>query len=85
MELTLASSRWGEAYAASHAQLSLIGYGSAGGHWDESALGSFGESVTYDPDVALGRSMKDDVRPFLGQGATHWNWTGRVGGADFLR
>ena len=43
MELTLASSRWGEAYAASHAQLSLIGYGSAGGHWDESALGSFGE------------------------------------------
>lgn len=85
MELTLASSRWGEAYAASHAQLSLIGYGSAGGHWDESALGSFGESVTYDPDVALGRSMMDDVRPFLVQAATKWSWTGNVGGADFLR
>ena len=26
-------------HAASHAQLSLIGYYSAGGHWDESALG----------------------------------------------
>jgi len=85
MELTLASSRWGEAYAASHAQLSLIGYGSAGGHWDESALGAFGESITYDPDVTLGRSMMDDVRPFLVQAATKWNWTGNVGGGDFLR
>jgi hypothetical protein len=33
----------------------------------------------------LGRSMKDDVRPSLGQAATQWSWTGRVGGADFLR
>lgn len=85
LELTIASSRWGEAYAASHAQLSLIGWGSSGGHWDESALGAFGESVTYDPDVALGRSMMDDVRPFLVQASRKWSWTGNVGGADFLR
>ncbi|MGK0362878.1 MAG: hypothetical protein ACI9U2_005200, partial [Bradymonadia bacterium] len=86
LELTMASSRWGaDAYAASHAQLSLIGYSNAGGHWDESALGVFGESITYDPDLALGRAMVDDVRPFLVQSVDRWNWTGNVGGADFLR
>ena len=36
-----------------------------GGHWDESALGAFGESITYDPAVSLNRAMVDDVRPFL--------------------
>ena len=85
LELTVASSRWGRAYAASHAQLSLIGWNTAGGHWDESALGVFGESITYDPDVTLGRAMMDDVRPFLVQSVDRWNWTGNVGGADFLR
>ena len=86
LELTIASSRWGaDAYASSHAQLSLIGYDGAGGHWDESALGAFGESITYDPDVTLGRAMVDDVRPFLVQAQNKWSWTGNVGGADFLR
>ncbi len=85
LELTVASSKWGDAYAASHAQLSLVGWNDAGGHWDESALGCFGESVTYDPDLALGRAMVDDVRPFLVQSNNLWDWTGNVGGADFLR
>ena len=85
LELTMASGRWGDAYAASHAQLSLIGWGDNGGHWDESALGAFGESVTYDPDMTLQRAMIDDVRPFLVQSDQLWNWTGNVGGADFLR
>jgi hypothetical protein len=50
MELTVASSRWGrDAYAASHAQLSLIGYNDAGGRWDESALGAFGASGAASP------------------------------------
>jgi len=84
LELTVASSRWGEAYAASHAQLSLIGWGEWGGHWDESALGVFGESVTYDKDMTLRRAQQDDVRPFLVQSKDRWNWTGNVGGADFL-
>ena len=84
----LAYGRFGETFAASHAQLCLIGYG---GYqvWDQSALGSWGESVTYDPDICLGRSMIDDVRPFLVTGPTggnlQYNWTGNVGGADFLR
>lgn len=86
LEFTVASSRWGaDAYAASHAQLSLIGWSNAGGHWDESALGAFGESITYDPDVVLGRAMVDDVRPALVDARDRWTWTGNVGGADFLR
>lgn len=84
LELTVASSRWGEAYVASHAQLSLIGWGEWGGQWDESALGVFGESITYDPDMTLRRALQDDVRPFLVQSQDRWNWTGNVGGADFL-
>ena len=84
----LAYGLWGETFASSHAQLCLIGWG---GYqvWDQSALGSWGESVTYDPDIGLNRSMVDDVRPFLVTGPTggnmQYNWTGNVGGADFLR
>ena len=83
-ELTIASSRWGETYAASHAQLSLIGYINAnGGHWDESALGAFGESITYDPAVSLNRAMVDYVRPLLVEAGKangdmsnrKWKWT----------
>lgn len=85
LELTVASGKWGPAWVASHAQLSLIGWSDAGGNWQESALGAFGESVTYDPDETLRRAMVDDVRPFLVQADRKWNWTGNVGGADFLR
>lgn len=85
MEFTVASSSWGPGFAASHAQLSLIGWGEAGGRWDESALGAFGESVTYDPDLTLGRAMMDDVRPLQVLASRRWSWTGNVGGADFLR
>jgi hypothetical protein len=84
LELTFAHSKWGQAYAVAHAQLSLIGWGQ-NQQWDQSSLGAFGESITYDPDMTLGRSMVDDVRPFLVNAGTEWNWTGNVGGADFLR
>jgi len=82
-EHTFAHSMWGNAYAAAHAQLSLIGWG-MNQQWDESSLGAFGESITYDPDMTLNRSMVDDVRPFLVQTANKWGWTGNVGGAAFL-
>ena len=83
LEHTFAHSKWGEAYAAAHAQLSLVGWGH-NQQWDESSLGAFGESITYDPDFTLGRSMVDDVRPFLVDAAGEWSWTGNVGGANFL-
>lgn len=79
--------KWGKAYAVSHDQLCLIGWG-GNQLWDESALGSWGESVTYDPDINLSRSIIDDVRPFLVTSPTGGNnqfsWSGNVGGADFL-
>ena len=79
--------RWGSAYAVSHDQLCLIGWG-GNQLWDESALGSWGESVTYDPDINLSRAIINDVRPFLVTAPTggnnQFNWSGNVGGADFL-
>lgn len=88
-EYTCAYGSWGGVYAASHAQLCLIGWGGANNLlWDESALGSWGESITYDPDMGLGRSMIDDIRPFLVKSPQSnnalYNWTGNVGGANFL-
>jgi hypothetical protein len=82
-EHTFAHAKWGETYAVAHAQLSLIGWG-FNQQWDESSLGAFGESITYDPDFTLGRAMVDDVRPFLVDAAGEWTWTGNVGGANFL-
>ena len=83
VEHTFAHSKWGEAYAAAHAQLSLVGWGQ-NQQWDESSLGAFGETITYDPDQTLSRAMVDDVRPFLVEADKKWGWTGNVGGANFL-
>ena len=85
---TLAASKWGGVYAVSHSQLCLIGWDSSDGvgnqAWDQSALGNWGEAITYDPDKNLGRANVNDVRPFLVQAGEKWFWTGNVGGADFL-
>ena len=83
LEFTVARAQWGSCFTVSHAQLSLIGWGT-NQQWDESAMGCWGESVTYDPDLTLQRSMIDDVRPFLVQSHQQYNWTGNVGGANFL-
>ncbi len=85
-EFAMASSKYGSAYAAAHAQLSLIGW-NCNQLWDESSLGDWGESITYDKDQNANRSVIDDVRPFLMENSDmggKWNWTGNVGGADFL-
>ena len=82
-EHTFAHSSWGETYAAQHSQLALLGWG-YNQQWDESSLGAWGESITYDPDLTLGRSTLDDVRPFLVDSSGEWGWTGNVGGASFL-
>jgi hypothetical protein len=73
--------------AASHAQLCLIGWG-VDQLWDQAAIGSWGESICYDPDVNLNRAMIDDVRPLMvwamNQKQGKWTWTNNVGGGDFL-
>lgn len=59
LELTLVYGHWGGIAAASHAQLCLIGWGS-NQLWEESALGSWGESVCYEPDqVQRGCTIMD--------------------------
>jgi hypothetical protein len=84
VELTIAHGWWGTLPAVSHAQLCLIGWGTDQ-LWDESAIGSWGESICYDPDVNLQRGMIDDVRPLMvtGMNSGQWTWTHNVGGGDF--
>ena len=88
---------WGGAGTVSHSQLSLVGYGKGNWKWDESALGAWGESLTYDPTQHLGAAFLDDIRPtftdsYNNTGAykdgrianTTYDWTENVGGGDFL-
>lgn len=87
LELVMAYGHWGGVPAASHAQLSLLGWGQ-NQLWEESAMGSWGESICYEPDqVHVGASVLD-VRPMqvrsLPDGKP-WQWTGNVGGGDFFR
>ena len=87
LELVIAYGHWGGVPAASHAQLSLLGWGS-NQLWDQSALGSWGESICYEPDQIQGGCSILDVRPLMvraGADTRPWQWTGNVGGGDFLR
>jgi hypothetical protein len=86
-EFTMASARWGGVPSASHAQLCLIGWG----HnqiWDQSAIGSWGESICYEPDGIQRRCRITDVRPVMVRSMSdkqpQWTWTNNVGGGDFL-
>ncbi len=88
LEFDLAYANWGDSLAISHAQLSLEGWGT-NQLWDQMAIGSFGESICYDPDVNLNRGMIDDMRPLMvwGMGPDpkkQWSWSHNVGGGDFL-
>lgn len=87
LELTLVYGHWGGVAAASHAQLCLIGWGS-NQLWDQSALGSWGESICYEPDQAQAAASILDVRPVMVKsmsGDRPFNWTHNVGGGDFFR
>jgi len=88
-ELTLAYAHWGGVAAASHAQLCLIGWGS-NQLWDQSAIGSWGESICYEPDRAQADALITDVRPLMVNGMRsdeprQWVWTNNVGGGDTFR
>ena len=87
LELTLVYGHWGGVAAASHAQLCLIGWGS-NQLWDQSALGSWGESICYEPDQAQAAAAILDVRPLMVSSMNSnqkWHWTHNVGGGDFFR
>lgn len=87
LELTLAYGHWGGVAAASHAQLSLVGWG-GNSLWEQSAMGSWGESICYDPDQAQASATITDVRPVMVTGMGNrekWGWTQNMGGGDFFR
>jgi hypothetical protein len=86
LELVLSYARWGGLPAVSHSQLSLIGWGT-NTLWEQSALGSWGESVCYDPEQTLADSTITDVRPMMvaKTPGDRWTWTSNVGGGDFFR
>ena len=94
--MVYAFEQWGGKPAASHAQLSLVGWDSEPRHrrnheiraqaWEEMALGIRGEHICYDPDVCQGRSFVDDMRALLSTDMRggHWGFSSNAGGADFL-
>jgi hypothetical protein len=87
VEVTLAFAHWGGVPAASHAQLCLIGWG-ANQLWDESAMGSWCESICYEPDQIQAGCSILDVRPLMVTSMGNdraWGWTNNVGGGDFFR
>jgi hypothetical protein len=87
VELTLAFAHWGGVPAASHAQLCLIGWG-ANQLWDQSAMGSWCESICYEPDQIQAGCSILDVRPLMVTSMGNdraWGWTNNVGGGDFFR
>jgi len=77
--------RWGGVPAASHAQLCLVGWGH-NQFWDEAAIGSFGESICFEPGRVQRRCFITDVRPLmtLAQDPKPWGWANNCGGGDFL-
>jgi hypothetical protein len=89
LEFALTYAHWGGVAAASHSQLCLIGWGS-NQLWEQSALGSWGESICYEPDQAQADCGILDVRPLMVYGGSpeapaEWTWTSNVGGGDFFR
>ena len=82
----IAYARYGGVPAASHAQLSLVGWGH-NQFWDEAAIGSFGESICYEPGRVQRRCAIDDIRPLMtlpSADAKPYGWAGNCGGGDFL-
>ncbi len=84
--LAMTHARYGGVPAASHAQLCLIGWGH-NQFWEQAALGSFGESICYEPGRVQRRCLIDDVRPLMtlpNPDAKLYGWAGNCGGGDFL-
>jgi hypothetical protein len=64
----------------------LIGWGH-NQFWDQAAIGSFGESICYEPGRVQRRCFIDDIRPLMTlpvAGGKPWSWAENCGGGDFL-
>ena len=85
LEYTSVNALWGNVPAVSHAQLCLVGWG-FNQQWDESAIGSWAETICYEPDLDQAGAPVLDFRPLMVKSPTgqKWGWTGNLGGADFF-
>lgn len=59
-EFVTAYTQWGQTYAASMAQMCLVGWG-GNQWWISSQLGSFGITFDYDPEMVCSRATLDDI------------------------
>ena len=77
---------YGTLPSASHAQLSLLGYG-GNGRWDQLAIGCWGETICFDVGMSLTDRAVTDIRGLMfrnGAEGTKWGWTDAGHGADWL-
>jgi hypothetical protein len=77
---------YGTLPSASHAQLSLIGYG-GNGRWDQLAIGCWGETICFDMDMSLVDVAITDIRMLMtrkGIDGRKWGWTEAGWGGDWL-
>ena len=87
-KLRIAYGFYGSLPSASHAQLSLIGYGSNNnGRWDQLAIGCWGETICFDMDMSCVDVIITDIRMLMarnGINGTKWSWTDAGWGGDWL-
>lgn len=77
---------YGTLPSASHAQLSLVGYG-GNGRWDQLAIGCWGESICFDVDMSCVDVAVTDIRMLMnrsGKNGKKWSWTNAGWGGDWL-
>jgi len=79
---------YGSLPSASLSQLSLVGWGAAtNGRWDQLAIGSYGETICFNPEFSASVSALTDVRSFLtrqGKDGKKWQWSDAGWGGDWL-
>ena len=87
--LRVAYGFYGTLPSASHAQLSLWGYGtnSPSGRWDQLAIGCWGETLCIDSEFSCVEEKITDVRGLMmgSEPAQKWNWTHCAWGGDWIR
>jgi hypothetical protein len=84
--LRIAYGFYGSLPSASHAQLSLVGYG-GNGRWDQLAIGCWGETFCFDMDMTCVDVAITDVRMLMarsGINGVKWSWTDAGWGGDWL-
>lgn len=77
---------YGTLPSASHAQLSLMGWG-GNGRWDQLAIGCWGETICFDMDMSPTPQVITDVRALMvrkGSDGKKWGWTDAGWGGDWF-